>query len=502
MSAENIRIIFGLDEQELNLKRQVPVQWTENLGINAHMLVAGKSGSGKTFTLRRIVGQISKYREKGVRIHAFDTQGDLQFASESVVRFSESTHYGLNPLSISSDPDFGGVRKRVQSFIDMIDDAGRELGPRQSATLRALLYDLYEVHGYKINDPSTWATPQGLSLPEQAQPGRIYLDIPFDDKDQAKDAARKDGLSLIFDANLKAWHCNAHEGSLTRWPPKVFGKRIPTLQDAARYASNRMRALAAGGGSKTMRLLEAHNKNVASWVNKAKKLGSDTNPDIEELRDQVKAGAEELIESFTDYVMSIETGRELDALIRYDSVDTVRSLVDRLESLVATGIFKNIEPNFNPNAPVWRYDLAPLSDPEQRMFVWTRLTHILERAVERGPVKGASEMREVIVLDEAHRFFLDKETNILDKIAKEGRKYGVGMICASQSPSHFSEDFLANVGTKILLGLDPMYYDGTVRKMKIDPQVLKMITPGKVAAIQVSSRDSHTNKFIQTRVSA
>jgi hypothetical protein len=111
-------------------------------------------------------------------------------------------------------------------------------------------------------------------------------------------------------------------------------------------------------------------------------------------------------------------------------------------------------------------------------------------------------MREVIILDEAHRFFLERETNILDRIAKEARKFGVAMICASQSPSHFSEDFLGNVGTKVLLGLDEMYHDQTCRKMKIDSKVLSLVIPGRVAAIQVASRDANKPRFIQTRVRA
>lgn len=501
MSQSNnaLNIIFGFNEADLGQGRQTPVFWSEQSAVNAHMLIAGKSGSGKTTMLRRIVDQIVKKRPEGVRIHAFDVHGDLGFSNESAVLFSESTNYGINPLHLSSHPHFGGVRKRVQSFIDMINDSSRELGPRQTSTLRTLLYDLYELHGFRINDPTTWELPK-VAIPSGAIPGRTYLDIPFDEKDIAKDCARREGLSLVFDPNLKAWHTDRYEGSLQRWPTKTFGRRMPHLQDAAAYAANRMRALAAGGGSKSMRLLDEHNRKVAQWCKLAKKMADETSPDVKALKDEIHASSLVLIETFTDYVMSIETGKELDNLIRYDSVDTVRSLVDRLETLIATGIYKAVEPKFDPTKPVWRYDIAPLSAPEQQMFVWTRLTQVMEEALERGPTRGPSEMREVFILDEAHKFFLEKETNILDRLSKEARKFGLGLICASQSPSHFSEDFLANVGTKILLGIDSMYWDQTVRKMKIDPQVLKMVVPGRVAAIQTASREAADQRFVQTRV--
>jgi len=132
--------------------------------------------------------------------------------------------------------------------------------------------------------------------------------------------------------------------------------------------------------------------------------------------------------------------------------------------------------------------------------VWTSLRQILDRAIERGPVAGASEVRDVIVLDEAHKFFTDKEENILDKIAKEGRKFGIELLAASQAPSHFSEDFLGNVGTKLLLGLDAMYHDSTVRKMRIDSRILDYVVAGKIAAVQVSDKRDMSHRFIKTRV--
>ncbi|SDE71616.1 hypothetical protein SAMN05444679_1299 [Variovorax sp. CF079] len=42
---------------------------------------------------------------------------------------------------------------------------------------------------------------------------------------------------------------------------------------------------------------------------------------------------------FTVYVTGIATGEELDALVRYDTRDTIRSIVNRLETIVASGIY-------------------------------------------------------------------------------------------------------------------------------------------------------------------
>lgn len=58
----------------------------------------------------------------------------------------------------------------------------------------------------------------------------------------------------------------------------------------------------------------------------------------------------------------------------------------------------------------------------------------------------AEELRLVIVLDEAHRLARDIT---LPKIMKEGRKFGVAVVVASQGIGDFHADVLNNAGTKI-----------------------------------------------------
>jgi len=58
-----------------------------------------------------------------------------------------------------------------------------------------------------------------------------------------------------------------------------------------------------------------------------------------------------------------------------------------------------------------------------------------------------STIKVAAVLDEAHRFAKDKS---LPKILKEGRKYGVSVVVASQSVDDFDKNVLVNCGTKIV----------------------------------------------------
>lgn len=497
-------VLLGFEDASFAAAERKRVEWSEQFATNAHMLVAGKSGTGKTFTLRRIVSQmmLPKPGREQVRVHVFDVHGDMRFPNESRVLFSESTHYGINPLKLSADPHFGGVRKCVQNFIEMMSDSSprAQLGPRQVTALRNILYELFEMRGFMVSDPASW----NLGSDEEeviAENGRIYLDVPYDERELAKAAAKADGVVLQFDTEKRCWWCSEYRGSLERWPTRQEGRRPPTVPDAARFIAQRLKTMISGGGTRTIRLLEEHNKKVVVWQKKLSKLATGGDPaEMEAIQSDVRNGAAALVESFTDYVTSIETGRELETLARYESSEMLRALGDRLDTLVSTGIFKPRKPPFDPDCAIWTNDIAPLRNSEQQFFVWTRLQQILNDAMELGPVAGASEVRTVIVLDEGHKFFADKDTNILDKIARESRKFGVALVCASQAPSDFSESFLGNVGTKILLGLDPLYHEQTVRKMRIDPNILDYVVAGKIAAIQVSDKRDMSHRFIKTRV--
>jgi hypothetical protein len=59
----------------------------------------------------------------------------------------------------------------------------------------------------------------------------------------------------------------------------------------------------------------------------------------------------------------------------------------------------------------------------------------------------ADSLRLAVVLDEAHRLAKDVT---LPKLMKEGRKYGISVVTASQGMSDFHRDVLGNAGTKII----------------------------------------------------
>src|SRR6202012_4827338 len=84
--------------------------------------------------------------------------------------------------------------------------------------------------------------------------------------------------------------------------------------------------------------------------------------------------------------------------------------------------------------------------------------HSLERAVTEfllwnliGYVEslGPSPLRCFVVLDEAHRLSFDTGSPA-EKLLREGRKFGVGLILASQQPDDFSPVAFGNTATKLV----------------------------------------------------
>jgi DNA helicase HerA-like ATPase len=444
-----MEILFGTDAAFIRKGETVPVAWNSKKAINAHMLVVGKSGTGKTYTLRNIINQLQSQSDNKMRIRIIDVHGDIDLPGSSTIKFSESSSFGFNPLAVNPDPDFGGVRKKIQSFMSAINKTSRKLGPKQESVLRNILLDLYAANGFYEKEPRSWK------------------------------------ITDEYGNRLN------HNGK-----PKKF----PTLDDAYRYANFKHKAMFLGSSNKAVLNLEDVNKKAKQLYLKQKNVHkAPTKEEGERLKAELATTGDSAIEAYTNYIRSIENGMELTDLIKYDSIDSIKSLVDRLGNLVSCGIFKNHEPEFDNNASIWRYDIRALTNlDEKKLFVYFLLEEIFQKRVQEGE---KSDVVEMVFLDEANLFFNDESDNIINIISKEARKFGLGLCCASQSPTHFSEDFISNVGTKIILGLDQMFWDGSVRKLKIEQQALEWIVPHQKMVVQINNRAELKNRFIWTLLS-
>lgn len=497
-----IRIPLGLDHYLLTQERKEQhVVWDSDTAINGHILIAGDSGTGKTHRLRRLIEAMHRNGGRETRFHIFDIHGDISINNESVVKFSETTEYGFNPLAINPDPDFGGVRKQIQRFITGINKTSRQLGPRQEAVLRYLLSDLYRAHKFIEDDPATWRirAEDVQTVDLTGKEGRIYLDVAFEEKDLAK------SLGCQWDTELKAWWINQgqHTGQLCQWPEKIWGKYQPTLFDAVRFARRKLEAVFIGANAVAVNYLADVNSKVSAYHKKvAEAARRNTNFDDKEKQEkQIEQAQEKAISAYTQYLKAIQNGREMSEVLRYDSVEVLKGVYERLENLRAIGIFRSSTPPFNPASQIWRYDIKYLSPDERLLFVFFKLEELFNKAVQRGVAEDSNKIRDVILIDEAHNFFTDDEDNILNRIAKEARKFGIALICASQSPTHFSNDFLTNVALKIMLPLDQTYWQGTAVKLNIDKEQLKNLIPRETALVHIKESGRKASKYKTVKLS-
>lgn len=431
-----MRVYFGKDKF-----KATPMVWDTDKIINGHMMIVGGSGAGKTYTIRKILDAMQAQSATS-KVSIMDVHGDIEVDGMQKIKFSEISPYGLNPLAVSPDPEFGGIRKRIQTFKSMLNSATK-LGVQQEEVLANAMEDLYQANGFIKSDPETW-------------------DINVDKRKNHKTK-----------------------------------KRNPTLKDLMAFLEFKLKQMKFGTTPEVVGLLEELNKQQKKLTTSVKKVNRTFDPDEKiKMEEQVEKTKEKTMRLFESYLNSVVSGREFDEMLRYNNADTVSSTLVRVKNVESSGIFKNKPPVFEDHIRIQNYDIKSLSADEQRFFVYTLLEEKFLHYKAMGVTKdGEDPIREIIVMDEAHIFLTDDPHNPINTIMKEARKYGLGIILASQSFSHFTEDVVSNVVTKLCLGIDEMFHEPSARKLRIDAKKFKHIVMQKTALLQIKEKGSTSNHF-------
>lgn len=414
-----------------------PVHWMPDRTINGHALIVGSSGVGKTFRMRHIIGHLAARPD--TRVIIIDVHGDVTIPGEDRIVFSEISPYGLNPLKINPDPESGGVNRQVRSFIQMINRTSHYVGARQEAALARLIEDVYRKNGFDSTRPETW---NPLNNPE------------------VRGRSRSQGV-------------------------------YPNISDLRAYAVYKHRQLITGAGGKAFDDLRELQKTVKTLNKLALKTqGGALDPDDPKLV-KLKLKAKE---SYCNMIDHMETGEELDEVLRYTDISTIESLVDRIDKLHKSGIFKDRPPRFNSSTPIHSYNIKALGRDEQKMFVDTLLDDIWQRAKSRT-LHANPAPHTFIVIDEASIFLSKDPDHILNILMRESRKFGIGLVFASQSLTHFSEDILSNVGMKLILGIDQMFVTAVSRMLRVDASKVEKIRPRQTALVQCKVIGDQRNEY-------
>lgn len=420
------------------------VQWRPEATINGHGLIVGASGVGKTHRLRKIAENLAF--GYGARVIVIDVHGDITIDGEQRAIFNETSPYGLNPLKVNPDPASGGVNRRIRGFISMINRTSHKLGARQEAAMRRLVEDIYDKNGFDATDPRTWD--------------------PRNNPD-ARGRSRSQGV-------------------------------YPNISDLKRYSLYKYKQLMTGAGGDAFKALQELNKTIKSLNRQVLRTHNDVaekhaldylSPEdtakLKKLRDKAKG-------QYNDFIDATKTGDEVNDLLRYTDIPTLASLVDRIDHLDKSGIFKDSPPHFSRGSGIHVYDIHSLGRDEQQMFVDVLLEDLWNEQKSEGPVDAPNTF---IIMDEASIFVNDDSDHIINILIREARKFGLGIIFASQAINHFSEDVLANVGFKLILGVDQMFIASMSRMLRVEASRIESIRPRQTALIQCKVIGDQKNDY-------
>lgn len=123
--------------------------------------------------------------------------------------------------------------------------------------------------------------------------------------------------------------------------------------------------------------------------------------------------------------------------------------------------------------PITIFDLSGMPSARLTLLLGAVLDIIFESALwGRNVAEGMRERPLLIVLEEAHRYLGKSEVGhskeMVQRIAKEGRKFGVGAMIVSQRPSEIDETILSQCGTIISLRINNSTDRGIVKSAMSD----------------------------------
>ncbi len=432
---------FGISEYLFKQKNQsARILYQPESLINGHMLLCGMSGTGKSFQSARLLNSAAM---GGAEVDIFDVHEELDTTPGIVsCKYSQATGYGYNPLVINIEPHSGGVDVQVNALVKLVKEATPQFGAKQEAALRYLLIDIYAASGIRQKDAWTWK------------------------RDEMTEDVRE---NLINTKNFEG-----------------LRKYYPTLEDLKSYAKRKIISLTIGGDNPSITSFEQLRRMKAKLSGLQNKFSKSTDDaEIDRLTGQIEEHQSKCIDAYSNFIGQMKTGREIDDVMKYDSVDILSSVLQRLDTLIMSGgVFRSNPPPFG-DARIRCHQIKSISDEQQVMFVKLRLAAIFERWKQVGPTQSGTEIRHVIFLDEAHKYFSKERDNIINIIAKEGRKFGIALWCASQQPTEFPEAFLTNVGATVLLGIHSSFWKKTTQMLRVTEDQLKFIRAKEVISIKL-----------------
>jgi energy-coupling factor transporter ATP-binding protein EcfA2 len=128
--------------------------WNPEDLANAHIVLIGASGSGKTQTLKAIAHEL-RHIYPSVRVILIDFHGDQALKGELCYPMHMASPHGINPLVVNLDPEGGGPNLQAIAVASVLKKA-IQLGPNQEGLLLDVLMDCYSRRGIEQDNQASW----------------------------------------------------------------------------------------------------------------------------------------------------------------------------------------------------------------------------------------------------------------------------------------------------------------------------------------------------------
>lgn len=387
-----------------NEDRVVALSELDNFGMS----VIGGSGSGKTYTIGKLIGQLY---HSGVTAIVMDTQGDLGSESpyidapgsafnEMDLDYAPDGDVHLNLFAIHHSGKGSGYYQTLKNAIKAIKMFHPSLGVMQQSYLSDLIEATYTRFGILMNDKCTWSMPAPC-IDDVLETLDIFV--------KSKDVGVPEDIFL--------------ECSAIRSQAMALSKKSDQL-DAS---------------------LQADEEDDSKF----------------QIADSVRKKLETTVES-----LKVAAGKAIDDAIFGDNAkvsgslavdtNTARGVRIVLEDMARTGLFSGSRPIEFVPGKINHINMKGIVDKDQAVMGFLIMDKIFREAFANCQELNSGILRYMAVCDEAKIIYSGAEDGMSPqrRISTEGRKAGLGALIGAQSTAQVPEDVLTNTALTILLRLD------------------------------------------------
>ncbi|MGK7879652.1 MAG: ATP-binding protein [Crocosphaera sp.] len=401
---------------------------------NGHIAAIGASGSGKTQTLKAIAYSL-RQTYPNTQLFIIDFHGDQQIEGETVYPLHMASPHGINPLTVNLDPEGGGPNLQAIAVTSSLKKTLR-LGPNQEGKILEAIKACYIKRGIYQEKPQTWTLqPPNFNDLEEELNRRSATSVKDDNK---KELAENINLN-----DLKVGKPN------TSGIYFIFHKDKLVYIGAARDIQKRF-----DGHHHIRYLLKDHYSGEQDQI---------------ELRYFEQPNDWQQLITLENYLIQLHTPPLNQTILKTECKESAK-LKLKLAATFQYGIFSREQPSFTEKHI--RIDLSKLP-PELAAIASESLASQL---MNQHRLMGETDKKlpkTYLFIDEAKEL---KNSPACDRIIADGRKYGLGLVLASQSERHLSSDIIGNSSTKIVLPVDQTEVKKVARKFRLAEKKVAALT--------------------------